>query len=326
MSPLLAVFAAAALGIDVGWQPIEGGGVEYIIQIEPDQVDRIVKFDDLISDVPTGLDIRRYRITVGAEKLPRRVLDSAATESEAAEVESQKARRPAETEQPTLDDAPPTKRVVAEGTIPASANEPIHAEAEPRDDSPVAEAEDAAEQGPEFPTTETTAKRPVSGSFEERDPEPLDEEEDYRAPARTTERPAAPARRDDLFNNADTLSTRSRLLDEPAAPVSRAPARDERYASEPVEDDYEAQKPPALASSPFRTAQNTSRESSNSFDRDRSEASGDWGPVVAIFFFLLMSMGANKWLGWIAWEARQRYQVLLEKYRAVGGKPSMDLV
>ncbi len=61
-----------AVGIDVGWEPLPGGGVEYIIQIEPEMLDTLRDGEDLGSDIPSGLDVRSYRIVVGTGKLPRR--------------------------------------------------------------------------------------------------------------------------------------------------------------------------------------------------------------------------------------------------------------
>ena len=70
MNSLMLAVAAASLSLDVGWQPVPEGGVEYIIQIEPQLLESL-KRQDVWSDVPPGLDIRRYRITVGNETLPR---------------------------------------------------------------------------------------------------------------------------------------------------------------------------------------------------------------------------------------------------------------
>jgi hypothetical protein len=65
--------AAMALGIDVGWRPLSEGGVEYLIQIEPDLLETLQPGEAIGSDVPPPLvgQIRAYRITVGTEELPR---------------------------------------------------------------------------------------------------------------------------------------------------------------------------------------------------------------------------------------------------------------
>lgn len=63
--------ALAAVGIDYGWQPVAGGGIEYIIQIPPEAVDALRSGQDIFSDLPPELrGIRNYRITVGSDPLP----------------------------------------------------------------------------------------------------------------------------------------------------------------------------------------------------------------------------------------------------------------
>ncbi|HUT88421.1 MAG TPA: hypothetical protein VMY37_02900 [Thermoguttaceae bacterium] len=62
----------AALGVDVGWQPLPDGGMEYIIQIEPQMLEMLKNGEQFESDIPPNLrGVRSYRITVGTEKLPR---------------------------------------------------------------------------------------------------------------------------------------------------------------------------------------------------------------------------------------------------------------
>jgi hypothetical protein len=65
------------LGIDVGWQPLPGGGTEYIIQIAPQAMGATIeamRSDGLQSDIPAEVkDIRAWRILVGTGDLPRRL-------------------------------------------------------------------------------------------------------------------------------------------------------------------------------------------------------------------------------------------------------------
>jgi len=59
------------LGVDVGWRPIETGGVEYIIQIDPQELN-LIRREGAESSVPVDVkDIRRHRIVIGTDKLPR---------------------------------------------------------------------------------------------------------------------------------------------------------------------------------------------------------------------------------------------------------------
>lgn len=66
--------AAILLGIDARWPSLPGGGVEYIIQIEPHVLDRLKSgaVEAIESDVPPYVsDVRAYRITVGTERLAK---------------------------------------------------------------------------------------------------------------------------------------------------------------------------------------------------------------------------------------------------------------
>ncbi len=41
MCGLVVCLATVVVGIDAGWQPLDGGGVEYLIQIEPQLLDAL---------------------------------------------------------------------------------------------------------------------------------------------------------------------------------------------------------------------------------------------------------------------------------------------
>ncbi len=67
--------AVAALGVEVGWQRLPEGGVQYLIQIPPESLDALKAGEAIESDIPpTVKDIRGYRITVGNKQLPRDVV------------------------------------------------------------------------------------------------------------------------------------------------------------------------------------------------------------------------------------------------------------
>ncbi len=69
MQALLVLVTAATLGVEVGWEPLPDGGHEYTIQLEPQLLQVLQRGQDLVSDVPPELHIRRYRVTVGSGKL-----------------------------------------------------------------------------------------------------------------------------------------------------------------------------------------------------------------------------------------------------------------
>ncbi|HVX10530.1 MAG TPA: hypothetical protein VHC22_05080 [Pirellulales bacterium] len=71
MTGIIVCLSAAVIGVDYGWQPVAGGGIEYIIQIEPELLDSLKSGQDLFSDLPASMrNIRSYRITVGKGRLP----------------------------------------------------------------------------------------------------------------------------------------------------------------------------------------------------------------------------------------------------------------
>ncbi len=79
------LLAAAALGIDFGWQPSDGGGLEYLIQIEPELLNALRAGEAIRSDLPPALrDVRSYRITVGRGELPQSALPQAQPPAEQA--------------------------------------------------------------------------------------------------------------------------------------------------------------------------------------------------------------------------------------------------
>lgn len=82
MSPLVVLFAASVLGIDVGWQPLPEGGVEYIIQIPPQTFEVLKPGEPVQSRVPDEVkDIRQCRIIIGRGPLPRQLPPQAAAQS-----------------------------------------------------------------------------------------------------------------------------------------------------------------------------------------------------------------------------------------------------
>ena len=64
--------ATAVVGIDVGWQRMPEGGMQYIIQIDPHTVESLLAGEAIESDIPPKAgEVRSYRIIVGKEHLPR---------------------------------------------------------------------------------------------------------------------------------------------------------------------------------------------------------------------------------------------------------------
>jgi hypothetical protein len=60
------------VGINVGWQPLPEGGMEYIIQLDPQTLDALKAGETIQSDIPPSAgEVRTYKIIAGTKKLPR---------------------------------------------------------------------------------------------------------------------------------------------------------------------------------------------------------------------------------------------------------------
>jgi hypothetical protein len=125
MSSLFILITAAALGIEVGWEPLAEGGHEYTIQIEPQLLEVLQRGEDeIFSDVPPELNVRRYRLMVGTGKLARVF------------------SRPEERNEPAVATRPPRDLQTNEPHLPPQTEEPhtaqpaaaVEPEAPPRDE------------------------------------------------------------------------------------------------------------------------------------------------------------------------------------------------
>lgn len=60
------------VGLDVGWRPLPGGGVEYILQIAPNELELFKSDKEIACDVQPHLrDVRSLRVLLGNYILPR---------------------------------------------------------------------------------------------------------------------------------------------------------------------------------------------------------------------------------------------------------------
>jgi hypothetical protein len=248
MTHIMVLLAATALGVEAGWQPLPQGGHEYTIQIEPSLVNLLQSGNDIVSEVPAQVDVRRFRIKLGSGKLARIDGPSGAPVAEA-----------------SPPPAHPADAVAKESTAPLW--------------------NDESDQTPTFGSTEE-AKAPSDESLAMPDlpPPPTD---DTASPSPAPSEPAMPANFQEPPADAQPLADPSAS---PAAPSSAAQA--------PVSTDdaqsHDTQKP-ALASG--------------------GDAEKPWLPLLLVIVFLACSLGANLYLGWIAYDARHRYRDALARVR-----------
>jgi hypothetical protein len=68
----LMICVAMTVGIDVGWQNLPKGGMEYIIQLDPQTLESLRSGMAIQSEIPPAAgEIRSYRIMVGTQQLRR---------------------------------------------------------------------------------------------------------------------------------------------------------------------------------------------------------------------------------------------------------------
>jgi hypothetical protein len=229
MTPLVILVTAAAMGIEVGWEPIAEGGHEYTIQIEPQLLDLLKRGqDEIVSEVPPNVHIRRYRVLVGTGTLPR--VDGAA-EPAAVVHEAEPAGAPAW----SRDSVAP-----------------------PFDDKELADRPQAApsDEHPKGPET-------AEGTHEE-------------APSNTA-----------------TLEIPGHL---PKAAAEPSPLGAQ----------------PAGFNAPHDS---TSQEVDLKKPELGAGEAQPWMPFVVAALLLCCSLGANLYLGWVAWDARSRYREAIAKFR-----------
>jgi hypothetical protein len=72
MTGILTCVATVLLGVEAGWKPLDGGGMEYTLQIEPGMLEALNRGESWDSYVkPEVRDIRVFRVVVGQGKLPQ---------------------------------------------------------------------------------------------------------------------------------------------------------------------------------------------------------------------------------------------------------------
>lgn len=265
MSSFLLLVAAAATGIEVGWQPLPEGGYEYTIQIEPELAEGFVHGDhEIVSSVPANIDARRYRIVVGRGKLAR--------------VEGGAAPAVAAKSPPLAERAPPAAAPRSRPPVEPVAEEPeppLEPLAQPQQaDPPPLAADDSLKGLPEPP--------------------------DDSGPAM-----AVPLEPKALPQNQPAPNPFDR----------RQPPESEKHAADNANLPG-AETAPMLLKSGYEEATKVNRpptEGGSSSEATPTEPQRPWTAFVLALVLLCCSLGANAYLGWIAWDARARYRSALSK-------------
>ena len=72
MHTILLCIATASVGINAGWQRMPEGGMQYIIQLDPETLQSLREGAEIESDVqPSAGEVRSFKIVMGTRQLPR---------------------------------------------------------------------------------------------------------------------------------------------------------------------------------------------------------------------------------------------------------------
>jgi hypothetical protein len=300
MNAIIVLVAATALGIEYGWEPLPGGGHEYTLQIEPPLLKVLESGqEEIFSDVPEGVNVRRYRIVVGVGKLRR---DYGPLE---AEIE-----RPPTT---ALPGQPPAGTAIPSG----SGFNPSSELSGPPDQFRTPEPEGMAET--EL-ATDLEVMQPAREATAPNFALPADES---AAPGATS----GEAGRVTLSPESSTSPADNGWHDSKEQPISEGKA--EQITIDTPEVGQIAQAPAKLPESANPSGPITSATfedgktvgapatvNTGKPEIPESELPGrPWTPLVVTIVLLACSLGGNIFLGWIAADARARYRSAVAKLR-----------
>jgi hypothetical protein len=332
MNAVLAIVAAATLGIDVGWQPLDDGGFEYIIQLEPQTLDSLRDGQDLSSQLPPSLQgVRTYRITVGNGPLPHKGEPPPVTASAAAV-----AKVPATDGTPvTAYQAPPPPAA----NVPANPNFAPNGSYVPNGAGGRRYGAGITNAGPVENTNTATAQ---PGLLQGLPPPPADpsvpplhieaepaptvppSNPPYEPPSATTRPSLGGDPRDAASASPGFTPSPPPTAAEPAAGSSAAPNFSFPGASTssrtPAKADAPAAPSEELATERFKKREAEEAAKKTAPEEEEKDASGKdhasakeptpWLPLIGTMLALFASLGGNVFLGWNTMDLRSRYRAL----------------
>ncbi|MBX3415757.1 MAG: hypothetical protein KF708_23940, partial [Pirellulales bacterium] len=271
----LLLLACSVPTVDVGWLQLEDGAYEYIIQIDPDQLESMRAGRDILSDLPPALHhIRRYRITVGNAPLPH---EGVPPELIGAPPVGAPDRAPSATGAP----ADPDNVAGGPMLIGPRTSLPLNALPGPGDDEPL-----PAATGPAIVEAEIVVEEPLV--------EASPAVEDTPPPAVETA-PVEPPTFVMTEEEPEPAPVRPQPFD---APIDSRPI---------VEQASNAVAVSAPVASTTDTPQPTLVGKAVAGEEPQ------WWALTAALVILFVSLGVNLYLGWVTWGTRLRYRELIRR-------------
>ena len=303
MHGLALLLAAASVGVDYGWQPGPDGALEYIIQLEPELISALKKGEAIMSEIhPDAHGVRRFRIQIGTEPLPRIAGQPATSGGEAAETSD--AQGPPQEPAPNdgsafpIEDYPAASVPFQPGEFPLS---PLPKTSLPSTDNEPAAPED---RGGAFPVSPGEAEQPPvnaptsAGSVGPSTDQPVPS--NSFDPTPKTQKPIPLPDPDRLPLEPATLPITATDAPRQAISLSAGTTTTPQLASFDQQEDQKA---------------TTSPKSRKKQKAPIQSASRPWFLFSVTILALLGSLGANAYLGYLFFGLQQRYQGLRREQR-----------
>ena len=317
MNSVSLALVTLVLGIDVGWQPLDGGGLEYIIQIEPQLLSTLREGQDIVSDLPPALEgVKTCRVTVGTGRVPRVANCPTSSATASASPQSITANQPFNQGVLNLP-PPPTDFAPANPSV-------LNLPPPPTDDFFSQPTPSNAWQSRETPMPQSRV--PQSRT----QPAPVQPSDPLAAPPSNFATPTAPANR---TRSTAPVQQPERFADQ--VPVPAAPIPAAAPAEQNIEKVYQleilnaklpsgfvplADEGPELMAVPKSSSKPIPAATTDSSPNDTASAltaeGKPWGWLILTLLALSLSVGLNFFLGWVTWGFRQRYEALLDRFHS----------
>jgi len=288
------LIALATVGVETGWQPLDRGGLEYIIQLEPSLLDALRSGESITSEIPLAVrGVRRYRIVVGRDPVPRIGATGLPRSSESAV----DAAGPLPGDRPSAA-AERAAAPVFNRALPAPPNDDDRAAVDHRVPAPAdhrfgGQPDKTVEQPPAIlpgkhdppPAGVTSSDRASGGSRPSGTPTPVGD--------RYAEPPA---------------------FHPPESPSVQPPHNDTRVVPTRMQPDPHSEAlTPAAASGPAEPTDTKPAAELPDKPVPHILTPRPWMPLFLTLIALFASLGGNVYLGWVALDSRRHYRRIVRQ-------------